>query len=149
MITSCLKRLMIAGLAVGLACASHAQAIDIGKLEFQSSCASCHGVDGRGKGPVSEQLKVPPSDLTVLARHNNGVFPTNAVYETIFGSKAVPAHGTREMPIWGERFNPVVNLPHYVDPSYWKMAGPEYNPEVVVRTRILTVIDYLSRIQQK
>ena len=149
MITSCLKRLMIAGLAAGLAGAAQAKDVDIGKSEFQSSCASCHGADGKGKGPVSEQLKVPPSDLTMLARNNNGVFPTNAVYETIYGSKAVPAHGSREMPIWGERFNPIVKLPHNVDPSYWKMAGPEQSPEVVVRTRILAVVDYLNRIQQK
>jgi hypothetical protein len=53
------------------------------------------------------------------------------------------------MPIWGERFNPIINLPHTVDPYYWRMAGPEKSPEVVVRTRILAVIDYLSRIQQK
>ena len=148
------KWLMVAGLAAGFACAAQAKdndagKIDIGKSEFLSSCASCHGADGKGKGPVSGQLKVPPSDLTMLAKNNNGVFPTNAVYETIYGSKTVPAHGSREMPIWGERFNPVVNLPHHVDPSYWKMAGPEQSVEVVVRTRILAVIDYLNRIQQK
>lgn len=85
----------------------------------------------------------------MLAKNNNGVFPTNAVYETIEGSKTIPAHGIREMPVWGERFNPIVNLPHYVDPDYWKMAGPEQSPEVVVRKRILAVIDYLSRIQQE
>jgi hypothetical protein len=45
--------------------------------------------------------------------------------------KSILALGTREMPIWGERFNPIINLPHYVDPSYWKMAGPEKDPEVV------------------
>lgn len=153
MITSA-KWLMVAGLAVGFAGTAQARdndtsKIDIGKSEFLSSCASCHGADGKGKGPVSEQLKVPPSDLTMLTKNNNGVFPTNAVYETIYGSKTVPAHGSREMPIWGERFNPVVNLPHHVDPSYWKMAGPEQSVEVVVRTRVLAVIDYLSRIQQK
>ena len=148
MITICLTRLMIAGLTAGMTGAAQAQDIDIGKAEFLSSCASCHGMDGKGKGPVGEQLKVPPSDLTMLAK-NNGVFPTNAVYETIYGSKTVPAHGTREMPIWGERFNPIVNLPHAVDPYYWRMAGPDKSPEVVVRTRILAVIDYLSRIQQK
>jgi hypothetical protein len=49
----------------------------------------------------------------------------------------------------GGRFNPIISLPHNVDPSYWKMAGPEQSPEVVVRTRILAVIDYLNRIQQK
>jgi len=143
------KWLMIASLAAGFTSAAQAEDVDIGKSEFQSSCASCHGADGKGKGPVSELLKVPPSDLTMLAKNNGGVFPTNAVYETIYGSKTVPAHGTREMPIWGERFHPIINLPHAVDPSYWKLAGPEQSPEVVVRTRILAVIDYLSRIQQK
>ena len=149
MIIDCLKGVMIAGLAAGFAGAAQAEDPDFGQVEFQSSCASCHGTDGKGKGPVSEQLKVPPSDLTLLAKNNNGVFPANAIYETIDGSKAISAHGTREMPIWGERFNPIVQLPHYVDPSYWKMAGPEQSPEVVVRKRILAVIDYLSRVQQK
>jgi mono/diheme cytochrome c family protein len=149
MITGCLKWLMIAGLAAGAAGAAQAEDLDIGKSEFQSSCASCHGTDGKGKGPVSEQLKIPPSDLTMLAKNNNGVFPINAIYQTIDGSKTVSAHGTRDMPIWGERFNPIVSLPHYVDPSYWKKAGPEQSPEIVVRTRILAVIDYLNRIQQK
>jgi len=149
MITNCLKWLMIAGLTAGFAAAAQAEDVDIGKSEFLSSCASCHGTDGKGRGPLSEQLKVPPSDLTMLTKSNDGVFPTNAVYETIDGSKTIPAHGTREMPIWGERFDPIINLPHAVDPPYWKMAGPEQSPEVVVRRRILAVIDYLGRIQQK
>lgn len=141
--------LMIASLTAGFAAAAAAEDFDIGKSEFQSSCASCHGADARGKGPVSDQLKIPPPDLTMLAKNNNGVFPTNSIYNTMYGSKTIPAHGTREMPIWGERFNPIVNLPHNVDPYYWKMAGPEQSPEVVVRTRILAVIDYLNRVQQK
>jgi mono/diheme cytochrome c family protein len=149
MITGCLKWLMIVGVTVGLARAVHAEDVDVGKLEFQSSCASCHGMDGKGKGPVSGQLKVPPSDLTVLASNNKGMFPTDAVYQTISGLRTVPAHGIREMPIWGERFNPIIGLPHTVDPAYWTLAGPDQNPEVVVRKRILAVIDYLNRIQQR
>ena len=149
MIKCGVKYLIIAGLTAGFAAAAQAEDVDIGKSEFQSSCASCHGADAKGKGPVSDQLKVPAPDLTMLAKNNNGVFPTNALYETIYGSKTVPAHGTREMPIWGEQFNPIVSLPHSVDPSYWKLAGPEHSPEVVVRTRILAVIDYLNRVQQK
>ena len=146
MIGNRLKWSMVAGLAAGLAGAAQAQDLDMGKSEFQSSCASCHGADGKGKGPVGALLKVPPPDLTMLARNNNGIFPTNAVYESISGLKTIPAHGTREMPIWGERFNPIIRLPHYVDPSYWKMAGPEQSPEVVVKTRILAVVDSLRRI---
>jgi mono/diheme cytochrome c family protein len=75
MITSCLKWLMIAGLTAGFAGAAQAEEFDIGKWEFQSSCASCHGADGKGNGPVSEQLKVPPPDLTLLAKKNNGGLP--------------------------------------------------------------------------
>ena len=149
MIASCLKWLMTASLAAAMAVAAQAQDVDVGKSEFQSSCASCHGADGKGNGPLREQLRVPPPDLTVLARNNNGVFPAAALYQTIDGSKAVPAHGNREMPIWGERFNPIISLPHSVDPSYWKLAGPDQSPEVVVRKRISAVVDYLGRIQQK
>ena len=149
MITSSLKWLMIAGFTAGFAGAAQAEDFDIGRSEFQSSCASCHGTDAKGKGPVSDQLKIPPPDLTMLAKNNNGVFPTNAVYETIYGLKTVPAHGTREMPIWGERFNPIMNYPHIIDPTYDALDPSRELRDVVVRTRILAVIDYLSRIQQK
>ncbi len=149
MITNGLKCLTIAGLAVVFAAAAQAEDVDLGKAEFQASCASCHGADGKGKGPVSEQLKIAPADLTILARKNNGVFPTNAVYETIYGSKTIAAHGTREMPIWGERFNPIMNYPHIIDPAYDALDPSRGSRDAVVRTRILAVIDYLSRIQQK
>ena len=102
MIKCGVKWLMITSLTAGFAAAAQAEDLDIGKSEFQSSCASCHGTDAKGKGPVSDQLKIPPPDLTMLAKNNNGVFPTNAVYEAIDGLKAIPAHGTREMPIWGD-----------------------------------------------
>jgi mono/diheme cytochrome c family protein len=143
------KSLIVAGLVGGFVAAAKAEDVDIGKAEFQRSCASCHGVDANGKGPVGQLLKIAPPDLTVLARNNNSVFPAQAVYAIIDGTKTVGAHGSREMPIWGERFNPVLELPHYVDEPYWNLAGPEHNPEVVVRARILTVIDYLNRIQQR
>jgi len=149
MITGFLKWLMIAGLTAVITAAVRAEDFDVGKAEFQSSCASCHGADGKGKGPVSGQLKVSPPDLTILAKNNNGVFPTNAVYETIDGSKTIAAHGSREMPIWGERFNPIMNVPHIVDPTYDALDPSRELREVVVRTRILAVIDYLNRIQQK
>jgi mono/diheme cytochrome c family protein len=149
MIASCLKWLMVASLTAVLAAAAQAEDFDAGKAEFQSSCASCHGTEGKGKGPVSEQLKVPPADLTVLAKKNNGVFPVSRLYETIDGRQPLLAHGTRDMPIWGERFNPIMNYPHIIDQTYDALDPSRQSREVVVRTRILAVIDYLSRIQQK
>ncbi|MEZ0099897.1 mono/diheme cytochrome c family protein [Bradyrhizobium elkanii] len=97
---------MIAGLTAGFAAAAYAEDADVGKAEFQASCASCHGVDGKGKGPVAGQLKVPPADLTALAKNNNGVFPITAVYEAIDGRRTISAHGTHEMPDLGGTIQP-------------------------------------------
>ena len=141
---SAFKLLMIATVIIGFNASGWAQEVDVGKMEFQSSCAACHGADGKGKGPMSVELKSTPSDLTVLAKKNNGVFPVGAVYETIDGRKSVSAHSTREMPIWGIRYLPTV--------QEW-LAQPSGNlsgfPEFIIRSRILALIDYLNRIQEK
>lgn len=55
-----LKRLMTAGLEAGISNVTQADGVDIGKAEFLASCASCHGTDGRGRGPVSAHLKSSP-----------------------------------------------------------------------------------------
>jgi mono/diheme cytochrome c family protein len=137
----------IAAIAIVFGDQTVAEVLDHGKAEYHSSCAPCHGSDGKGTGPVSAGLKVPPPDLTVLAKKNNGVFPFNSVYEMIDGRKTIIAHGTRDMPIWGDRYTP--------EPSKALIPRPSenilgfYHPETVVQMRILAVIDYLNRIQEK
>lgn len=111
---------------------------DAGKFEFQASCASCHGVAGKGDGPVAAQLKKPPSDLTQLAKNNGGVFPSARVYEVIEGAD-VASHGTREMPVWGWEY---------------KVQAGEYSHDVAtsqesVKRRILALVEYLNQLQQK
>jgi mono/diheme cytochrome c family protein len=125
-----------------------AEVLDPGKAEYHSSCAPCHGSDGKGTGSVSAVLTVPPPDLTILAKMNNGVLPFSAVYEIIDGRKMVMAHGTRDMPIWGDRYAPEPSKALIPRPSE-NILSLFYDPEAVVRMRILAVIDYLSRIQQK
>jgi mono/diheme cytochrome c family protein len=68
---------------------------------YRMYCASCHGREGTGDGPVAIALKVPPPDLTVLARRQQGVFPAFEVETIIRNGKALPAHGSRKMPVWG------------------------------------------------
>lgn len=76
-----------------------------GKQMFESYCAACHGKTGEGNGPAAEALKVPPANLTLLAKRNHGKFPSYLVTNTLrFGVEA-PAHGTSEMPIWGPLFS--------------------------------------------
>ena len=73
------------------------------KETYQRYCASCHGLEGTGNGPIANALKSPPTDLTQLSRHNNGTFPRQRVYDAIDGRAAVRAHGPRAMPVWGAK----------------------------------------------
>ena len=75
-----------------------------GELEFQNYCAVCHGVDGKGRGIMSKFLTVQPADLTQITRKNSGTFSFWQVYRIIDGREDVRGHGTRDMPIWGDRF---------------------------------------------
>ena len=75
-----------------------------GSEMFHAYCASCHGIDGKGNGPAASALKAPPTDLTWLSKNNGGMFPGMKVSSTIRGQDGIAAHGTREMPVWGNLF---------------------------------------------
>ncbi len=127
------------GLCMSVASAQVAR-LDIGKREYESSCAVCHGVNGKGGGSFAQMLQVSMPDLTTLSKRNGGVFPAARVYDIIDGRADVKAHGTREMPIWGRHFD-YRAAPRY-DDYPWES-------EAFVRARILTLIDYLYRLQEK
>ncbi len=130
---------VVAALAMSVA-AAQVRSSDIGKREYESSCAVCHGVNGKGGGSFSQLLQFSMPDLTTLSKRNGGVFPAAHVYQIIDGRAEVKAHGTREMPIWGRHFN-VQAAPQY-DDYPWES-------EAFVRARILLLIDYLYRLQER
>jgi mono/diheme cytochrome c family protein len=76
-----------------------------GRTVYVANCASCHGESGKGDGPVSEALRTRPSDLTLLAKNNNGVFPGDVLFQIVDGRRTLRAHGSYEMPVWGGRIN--------------------------------------------
>ena len=84
---------------------SDAKIYDPGKLEYQTSCAACHGLLGDGKGPFAPALKSRVPSLTTLAKQNGGVFPVARVYGMIDGREQVAGHGPSDMPIWGDRYS--------------------------------------------
>lgn len=114
---------------------------DPGKIEFANNCAACHGIDGKGNGPLGNLLQRSPPDLTLLAKNNNGVLPMNRLYEVMAG-EGVPSHGSRDMPIWGKEY--------LVEESQrLREARGAYDAPAVVRARILTLLEYVARIQAR
>ncbi|MGD0215032.1 MAG: c-type cytochrome [Terriglobales bacterium] len=76
---------------------------------FRNYCAACHGIDGRGNGPVAKALRRQVPDLTRLSMRNNGAFPGIHVRTIIMfgGDDLLSAHGSKEMPIWGSIFHEI------------------------------------------
>jgi mono/diheme cytochrome c family protein len=95
-----------------------------GKQMYMDYCAACHGPTGKGDGPAVEFLKAPPSDLTTMAKRNNGKFPQEHFVSILrFGTSEHP-HGTSDMPVWGPLFRSqnkdvaplrIANLSSYVE----------------------------------
>lgn len=114
--------------------------VDFGKSEYEAKCASCHGVNGKGDGPTAPFLTRRAADLTALAKSNGGILPVNAMYDIISGEANVAAHGSRDMPSWG--------LAYRIQAGEFYVDVP-YDPEAYVRARILSLIEYINRLQVK
>jgi hypothetical protein len=67
----------------------------------------------------------------VLARRQNGLFPSFEVETIIRGSATIAAHGSDEMPVWGPIF-------YALDPS-----------DARVKARIGALVSHIASIQQK
>ncbi len=99
---------------------------------FRYYCATCHGRDARGKGPIASALKTPPTNLTRLAVNNHGEFPADRVKRLITeGRSDAPAHGSSEMPVWGPIFQSL-------DAS-----------DTIAQSRIDNLVAYLKSIQAR
>jgi mono/diheme cytochrome c family protein len=103
-----------------------------GKEMYTSYCAVCHGTDGKGGGPAASALKTPPADLTMLSKNNGGEFPALKVTSILRGTSDLPAHGSKEMPVWG--------------PLFRSMSGGH---EVEVQQRVANLTHCIETLQAK
>ena len=130
-------RLLTIAACVGLTTsAATAQEMSYGEAEYLNSCAVCHGVGGRGDGPLGDLLLKHPADLTQLSERNGGRFPYSRVFATIDGRYGIPSHGDREMPVWGRQFLE----------EDAKTYGPS-GGEVVTTERIHNLTGYIETLQ--
>ena len=109
--------------------------VEAGRGLFLEHCATCHGVEARGDGPVAPALAQKPADLTRIAARRDGTFPTGDVAATIDGRFLPTAHGSRVMPVWGR----VLGEP----------LGDAATADEVSRGRIDALVAYLATIQQR
>ena len=130
-------RLLLPGVALAMLCAGSVHAkdarVEAGKRDYLALCASCHGPEAMGDGPVAAALDPRPPDLTQIASRRDGVFPVPAITRMVDGRDPVVAHGTRAMPVWGEHFTKGTD----------SRDGFGY-----ARGRIQLVVEYLKSIQQ-
>ena len=103
-----------------------------GPYLFRTFCASCHGADGRGQGPVADTLRTRPPDLTTIALRRGGTFPADDVHASIDGRRPVPGHGSREMPVWGD-----------------VLRSTEGQDDATIKRRIDALVQYLQSLQAK
>lgn len=75
-----------------------------GRETFRTYCATCHGTNGRGDGPLATSMKTKPANLTEISKRNGGEFPAELIFKTIDGRQKVRGHGGPDMPEWGEAF---------------------------------------------
>ena len=132
---------MMVAVAGGLALAGAAAAFDAVTLDdysgpelFDRFCASCHGSEARGDGPVAATLNVAVPDLTTIAARY-GEFPSMLVRDIIDGRGIDKrAHGTRTMPVWGYEF--------------WVEDGGDVNAQRAVRDAINKLVEHLRSVQR-
>jgi mono/diheme cytochrome c family protein len=122
-------------LALLVGCGREASVAQDGRETFLRYCASCHGSAGKGDGPLASSLTQPPADLTGLARRSGGQYDESAVMAAIDGRRAVAAHGTRDMPVWGAVFEEEGRGEPY--PAY----------QGLLKSRFL--VDYLATLQER
>ncbi len=109
---------------------------DYGGAElFDRFCASCHGSEARGDGPVSRSLNVAVPNLTTIELRY-GEFPAAKIRDVIDGRGIdTHAHGTRAMPVWGYEF--------------WLEEGADVAAQKTVRDAITRLVEYLRSVQQR
>jgi mono/diheme cytochrome c family protein len=118
--------------------ASSASAADYSAMSgedlYRRFCASCHGIEGRGDGPVAASLRVEVPDLTLTARRGVGANPRDRIIRIIDGRYILGAHGTRLMPVWGE------------DLARLEIGNPdaERSAQIIIRR----LADYVSSLQR-
>jgi mono/diheme cytochrome c family protein len=113
-----------------------AQDTGTGQEIFQQYCATCHGVEARGDGPMAPNLVRKPTNLRNLASLNEGTFPVARVVMRIDGRDPLVAHGSM-MPVYG----------HLFDGEDTPLKAETGQP-IMTNRAIVELVQYLTALQE-
>ncbi len=116
--------------------AALAQDAEVGAELYRSHCATCHGIEATGQGPMAGVLVIKPVDLTKLTANNNGEFPTARVAARIDGRDPLVSHGS-PMPVYG----------HFFEGQDTAIKAPSGQP-IMTSLPIADLVAYLKSIQE-
>jgi mono/diheme cytochrome c family protein len=128
--------LLLAACTLTGASALSAQEDAVGKDLYDANCAVCHGPTARGDGDMADLMKIPATDLTLLAKSNDAVFPMLKVIHIIDGRTGVRAHGN-PMPLFANIFG-----------AAQASAADPYGGVIEARGKVLSLALYLNGLQR-
>lgn len=128
----------LAILLCSLALPAFAQDAEVGRDLFTRHCATCHGLEGRGDGPMAGVMMIKPVNLTELAAQNGGTFPMERVVKRIDGRDPLVSHGS-PMPVYGDFFEGVFDVP---------IKTPAGQPVLTSRP-VVDLVAFITQIQRQ
>lgn len=131
-----MKKTVLTLVLSGLAAGAVAQDVAEGETLYRLHCASCHGLEARGGGPMAPVLVLQPIDLTRLQAENDGVFPRVRVVMRIDGRDPLVSHGS-PMPVYGYFFE-----------GNDRPLKAESGQPIMTSKPVVDLVAYLESIQQ-
>lgn len=113
-----------------------ADPVDEGRQIFRDYCVTCHGMEGRGDGPMTQVLTIVPPDLTRLSTDEGGVFPVSRVVARIDGRMPILGHGG-PMPVFGDLFDGQAGA-----------LDSETGAPILTSQAMVAVVEYLKTLQR-
>lgn len=107
-----------------------------GQQLYVENCATCHGLQAAGDGPMTSILSVDVPDLRGLSAAHDGAFPMLDVVAIIDGRNKLTGHGG-PMPVFGYALGGEMEL----------LDAPDGSP-VAVRGDIMAIARWLESQQR-